>query len=424
MHAREASSLTLRRIVGIGLVFVIASIAWLILGGVTLARSEEQSAVLDERVGNLWGNEQQQAPPQLNAEWTTLEKVRDTRVEGDKTIEVDRLESLKHSEAVGISATRVDVDLHSDLRRKGLKWYSLYDVTFTGTWSYKHRLPNPTDLVVLFQFPDPAGVYDDFRFVIGGTDFAATATPQDGVVRASIPVRPDQELEITVAYKSRGRDSWAYVPARGTSVLKDFVLDLRTDFAEIDFPARSLSPSTKTPNGSGHHLSWRFSHVVTGQSIGMVTPQRIQPGELAGKLAFTAPISLGFFFAVILLLAALRNIDIHPINYLLLAGAFFAFHLLFAYTADRLPVEAAFALASTVSVALVVSYLRLVVSTRFAFREAALAQLIYLVGFSLAHFWSGFTGLTVTVLSIVTLACVMQLTGRVKWGAPAPVTQG
>lgn len=77
--------------------------------------------------------------------------------------------------------------------------------------------------------------------------------------------------------------------------------------------------------------------------------------------------------------------------------------------------EIAFALASAVSVALVVSYLRLVVSSRFAFVEAGLAQLVYLVGFSLAHFWEGLTGLTVTLLAVVTLAAVMQLTGRLNW---------
>jgi hypothetical protein len=66
-------------------------------------------------------------------------------------------------------------------------------------------------------------------------------------------------------------------------------------------------------------------------------------------------------------------------------------------------------------VVLVVSYLRLVVSTLFAFREAALAQLVYLVGFSLAHFWEGYTGITITLMAIVTLFVMMQLTGRVRW---------
>jgi inner membrane protein involved in colicin E2 resistance len=67
-----------------------------------------------------------------------------------------------------------------------------------------------------------------------------------------------------------------------------------------------------------------------------------------------------------------------------------------------------------------------VVSNRFAYVEAALAQLVYLVGFSLAHFWAGLTGLTVTLLAIVTLAAVMQLTGRLKWSEvlARPTTRG
>jgi inner membrane protein involved in colicin E2 resistance len=111
----------------------------------------------------------------------------------------------------------------------------------------------------------------------------------------------------------------------------------------------------------------------------------------------------------------MRKIDIHPINYLLLSGAFFAFHLLFGYMVDHLHVVTAFAISSAVSVILVTTYLRLVVSARFACVEAALAQLIYLVGFSMAHFWDGFTGLTVSVLSTLTLFLIMQMTGRVNW---------
>jgi len=98
-------------------------------------------------------------------------------------------------------------------------------------------------------------------------------------------------------------------------------------------------------------------------------------------------------------------------------AVFFAFNLLFGYTADRLPVEAAFLLSSAVSVGLVASYLRLVVGSRFAFLEAGLAQLLYQVGFSFAHFFDGYTGLSITVLVVVTLFFLMQLTGRLSWSA-------
>jgi len=98
-----------------------------------------------------------------------------------------------------------------------------------------------------------------------------------------------------------------------------------------------------------------------------------------------------------------------------LAAAFFAFHLLLAYLVDHISIHLAMVIASLVSIALVVSYLRLVVGARFATVEAGGAQLIYLVLFSYAFFWKGFTGLSITIISVVTLFAVMQATGRIRW---------
>jgi VIT1/CCC1 family predicted Fe2+/Mn2+ transporter len=41
---------------------------------------------------------------------------------------------------------------------------------------------------------------------------------------------------------------------------------------------------------------------------------------------------------------------------------------------------------------------------------------VFLVLFSYAFFFEGYTGLTVTIGAIVTLFALMQLTGRVDWG--------
>lgn len=222
-------------------------------------------------------------------------------------------------------------------------------------------------------------------------------------------------MKIKLAYKSRGLGSWHYRPTQGAARIRDFQLNMTTHFRDIDFPEHSLSPSARRATADGWKLSWHFDQIVTGFAVGMVTPQRVQPGELASALAYSAPISLFFYFLVIYVLATLRRIDLHPVNYFFIAGAFYAFHLLFAYAVDHLTIESTFVLCSVVSIALVASYLRLVVSASFALREAALAQLVYLIGFSLAHFWEGFTGLTVTVLAIITLFALMQLTGRVRW---------
>ena len=222
-------------------------------------------------------------------------------------------------------------------------------------------------------------------------------------------------MQVGLHYKSRGLDHWQYVQNSGGGALRDFSLRMTTNFDAIEFPEEALSPSSRTESANGTTLEWKFSNIITNRGIGMVMPQRIQPGELASKLAFTAPLSLFFFFLVIAILAKLEKLDVHPINYMFLAASFFSFHLLFAYTVDLLPLGPAFALASIVSVGMVTTYLRLVVSARFGFLKAGLAQLLYLVGFSAAHFLDGLTGLTVTVLSIATLFGMMLLTGRIKW---------
>jgi inner membrane protein involved in colicin E2 resistance len=251
----------------------------------------------------------------------------------------------------------------------------------------------------------------------------AEVFPENAAITVRRDVSAGDTLSFQVRYKSRGEGAWRYAPSTSAGTLRDFHLTMHTNFDEVDFPEGTMSPSTSTTDGNGRALSWHFDRIVTGYGIGMVMPTRIQPGELAASLAFSAPISLFFFFLIVAVLAKLRGLDIHPINYLFLGAAFFSFHLFFAYSVDRISPALAFGIASVISIGMVTAYLRLVVSDRFAFREAALAQLVYLVGFGLAHFLEGFTGLTLTLVSIATLFVVMMLTGRIKWSqtlAPNP----
>ena len=413
------------RILGIFVIFFMTSIGWLILGGVTTSRTRSQSSELRGEVADLWGSPQSQAAPNLNFAWVTERDVVRTERVGSEEKQVRERVAETQRKDVSPSSSQIAVDLHLDRRLKGLVWYALYDVGFDGTWTYVHKDATPGRLTLAFTFPDGRAIYDQFRFVVNDVDYAQTLRPTSGAVSMDIDVKPGQTVTLAVAYKSRGMSSWRYAPAAGVANLEDFRLAMTTDFAEIDFPEATMSPSAKERQGAGWALDWTFRQALSGRGIGMTMPNHIQPGELSSSLSFSAPISLFFFFLVIFVLATLRHIDIHPINYLFLGAAFLCFHLLFAYSVDHIPVATAFALASIVSLVLVVSYLRLVVSARFAFVEAGIAQLVYLIGFSLAHFWDGFTGLTVTVLSVATVFLLMQLTGRIRWSEvlarrPAP----
>jgi len=388
------------------------SIAWLVLGGVMQSRVGSSARDMSWRVEGLWGREQLQRAPTATS--TTAEQDPANPLATPLPTPLPTPLATPTTISLPPTSSAIDVELQLDQRLKGLRWFSLYDVGFDGKWTFKNELDVPSMLHVVFPLPDPQGVYDDVRFIVNGE--SVEVVPDQGQLVHDRLVEPGETLDLEVGYASRGMDNWRYEPATGgVSVLRDFSLRMHTNFADVDFPDGTLSPSTRTPDGEGEHLTWSFSRIVTGAGIGMATPARVQPGELAAALSFSAPISLGFFFLVIAVLARLRKLDIHPINYVGIGGAFFAFHLLFSYSVDHLHVAAAFALASVASVVMVTAYLRLVVSARFAFIESAAAQLIYLVGFSLAHFLEGFTGLMVTVLSVATLFLLMMLTGRIQW---------
>ncbi len=216
-------------------------------------------------------------------------------------------------------------------------------------------------------------------------------------------------------YRSQGLESWRYRFGDGVAQVRNFQLKLTTNFRDIDFPDNTLSPALKQETENGWELTWVSKNFLSGFEIGMILPEKLQPGPLAGRISYFAPVSLLFFFFIMFMITAMRGIDLHPMNYFFLACAFFSFHLLLAYLVDHISIHVAFVLCSVVSMALVISYLRLVVGMRFAAVEAGSAQLIYLVLFSYAFFFKGFSGLAVTIGSIITLFAVMQLTGRIRW---------
>ena len=164
----------------------------------------------------------------------------------------------------------------------------------------------------------------------------------------------------------------------------------------------------------GWRGEWKFDRLIAGMSIAIELPQRTNPGPLASRITFFAPVGLLFFFFVVAVRAAAVKEHMHPLNYFFLGCAFFAFHLLFAYLVDHLAIAPALVIASATSVFLVASYARLFLSARFVYVDMVVAQLLYLVLFSTSFLWKGYTGLAITLGAVVTLFVMMQFTGRKK----------
>jgi inner membrane protein involved in colicin E2 resistance len=413
-----------KRIIAIAFIFISTSVAWAILGGTIFSRTYDSGSASYSRVASTWGTEQNQGPPQ--ASFITVTTKDEESIENGKKV-VKKIQNQEIT-ALPLEASTVKVGLDLEHRQKGLLWYSTYKVAFSGVYNFRNTSDKEQNVHFELSFPTANAIYDNLNLTVDGSP--VQVTNKDNAAITAAKVGAGKTVQFAVGYVSQGLNEWRYTFGSNVTQVRDFNLQMTTNFKDIDFPDNTLSPSEKTETSDGWDLRWNYKNLLSGYQIAMSMPEKLQPGPLAGKISFFAPVSLFFFFFLMLIITTLRGIELHPMNYFFLAAAFFSFHLLLAYLVDHVSIHASFAISSAVSIFLVVSYLRLVVGIGFASREAAVAQFIYLVMFSYAFFLKGFTGLAITIGSILTLFVVMQVTGRIRWnerfsmkGAGEPTTE-
>jgi len=374
-----------KRLVAIGFIFACTSAAWIILGSTVYFRTNSSDDHLRGRVQSVWGTPQVQLAPR--AEFG--------------------------GQVASPAASDINVDLQLEHRRKGLLWYSTYKVGFLGDYEFRNPLGVAQTMRLTLELPAAQAVYDDLQFAVNG----ASITPVTAKDRAyvDVDVAAGEVAKLHVGYRSQGLESWRYKFGKDINAVSNFHLRMATNFKDIDFPDNTLAPLEKHESPTGWQLDWTYKNLLSGYEIALAMPEKAQPGPLASQISFFAPVSLFFFFFLIYVITTMQGRELHPMNYFFLACAFFAFHLLLAYLVDHVDIFVSFGIAAAVSVFLVVSYLRIVAGPQFAIREAALTQFVYLILFSAAFFFRGFTGLTITIGSILTLFIVMQLTARVSW---------
>ncbi len=386
--------MTLKRLAAIGFIFACTAAAWWILSATIFARTYKTGALLRGQVESVWGSQQKQKPPRVQV-----------RLTGPDGKQVCRRLPLERTDA------RVQLDL--DHRQKGLLWFSTYRTAFEAEYAFRNDGPEAVAGEFRFELPATRAVYDDLAVYRNAAPL--TLRNNGKTVDADLSLAAGETATVRVTYKSQGLDRWQYEFGEGAKQVKSFQCRVKTNFEKVDFPENTLSPTSKRETGGGWELEWKYRNLVSGVPIAIGMPEHTQPGPLAGEISSFAPVSLFFFFFLMVMLTTMKGVELHPMNYFFLACAFFAFHLLLAYLVDHISIHVAFVICSAVSIALVVSYLRLVAGLRFAVVEAGLTQFAYLVLFSYAFFFPGYTGLAVTVGAIVTLFLVMQWTGRVKW---------
>jgi hypothetical protein len=380
------------RLFAIAIIFLCTAVGWFILGQAITWRTTDKSSGFDASIAKGWGPPMAQAHP-------VIYYASPASADGKQRIQP--------------VASDVRVMLKYEPKRRGLLRYRTYVVDFAADYRVENPTPITQTLYVNFQFPAKDTSYENFSFQVGDNLSTSAVAAAAGITEA-VTLAPGESATVKAAYRSRGVDRWDYSFGQANRI-RNFTLTMVTNFRNIDFPGGTGSPGDRKSEEAGWRLVWEFPDVIGAQGIGMAMPSVLNPGPVAARITFFAPVSLLFFFTVLLILGAVRGVNFHPMNYFFFAAGFFAFQLLFAYLVDLIPLHIAFIISSIVSLSLVAGYIRALSGAAFA-RLAAAAQLAYLVLFSYSFFFDGLTGLTITIGAIVTLALLMYVTAKIDWG--------
>ncbi|MDT0631650.1 inner membrane CreD family protein [Rubrivirga sp. S365] len=432
----------IKRLLAIAFIFLCCSLAWVFLGSTVVHRTQASDSAVRSDVGEMWGGPQVQRAPSF----ARLDDVTgvETRTEptgepdGSTRTVTERVTRTVRT-AAPLQSSDVTADLDLEQRQRGLLWVPTYAVRFDGSYRVQNDGDEAGRFAFAFPLPDRSPVVTDLALDVDGG--AVEVDAAGGALGHEVELEPGESAVFRVRYGSQGVETWRYALSSGGAVVsnetdrygepapprpaaaggvataRDVRLVVTTDADGIDFPAGTLAPTAKARDGGGWRLVWDYGTLVASADLGVALPQRLNPGPWVSRVTFFAPVSLFLFFFAVFVLSLLRGVRLHPMHYFFLGAACFAFHLLLAYLVDVVSVGAAMVVASAVSLALVVSYVRLVAGLRFALVEVGGAQAVYLVAFAATFFLEGFTGLAITLLSVATLFVTMQATGRLDWEA-------
>ncbi|MFC1498341.1 inner membrane CreD family protein [Verrucomicrobiota bacterium] len=385
--------MSIKRIVAVGFIFFMACVGWWILGIATAVRSTDFTSRLGYKVENLWGTNLEQEAPSAAAE-----------IPG-----TDQMRWLMPSKS------DIKVEINTDYRKKGLIWYSTYICSFDGTYTISNTEEVGQKIRLHFNFPSKKATYDDFFISIDGEPLLSPINTEEGLGEI-IELAPGASKRFHIAYKTRGMREWHYKMAPNVGRVKNFHMEVTTNFKDIDYTDGSLSPMLPEETTNGMVATWSAADLITNQEIGIIIPEKLNPGPLTSRITFFAPVCLLFFFVLVGTINILYKVNIHPMHYLFVAAGFFAFHLLLAYMVGKINnVHVSFIICAVISVALVTSYLSAALKGKFPWKIAVAGQLFFLVLFSYSFFLKGATGLTVAIGSVVTLAILMRVTAHIDW---------
>jgi inner membrane protein len=258
-------------------------------------------------------------------------------------------------------------------------------------------------------------------------------------VRGLTPLAPDSAAPIPFAVDLTlaGSDALRFLPTgKATSV------QLGASWPDPGFSGAFL-PTSRNTTADGFQARWQVSYLArafphawlegtvdrttmlyqrTNSTFGVSFVQTVDHYQKIDRALKYGLLFVLLTFTVFLLWELLRNLRLHPMQYLLIGAALVVFYLLLLSLAEHMPFALAYGIAAGATIALVAGYSASVLSTgvRGALGIGAWLSALYGVLFVLLQL-EDVALLVGSVFVFLMLALVMFLTRRIDWsGARVP----
>ncbi len=392
------------------LFFIFAfSVAAVVIGLRIDDRHESSYSKNRKSVEDIWGGGVIQNPPAFFE-----------RTVGRRTVVTDDNKKVEEDYYVdnilSMADHKVNVNIQSSIREKGLLKFAGYRAVFKGEYRVKNTYNTGKTFYFNFSLPENAGNISGFTATLNGEKISQDKNLADGLDWKGV-LSPGQEMVFKLEYTANGTRVYRYSLGNNKLEIENFSFELITDFGDYMIPERAMVPGTVAADSQKTKLSWQNQKLITGQDIALEFIIPGNYGETAYRLFYYSPLAMALFIMLLLVFSVAKEIKLHPMHYLFLITGFFIFYLLASYLITYVPIIPGIMISVLVSTGIMLYYASMLKKGTVFIQAVAMGSVIFQWIFSIAFFFPAHTGFTITIASILAFIVLMKQTASVEWNS-------
>jgi hypothetical protein len=307
----------------------------------------------------------------------------------------------------------VEVQAQMNYRKRGLRYFSGFDFTFSAQYELRNREDHDIDVAFIFPIEvDKSQVLlSDLTFLVNGREAALDLGEARNRLVWTGRVPRGEAAQFAIRYRARGLQSLQYkldpaLPARDVRVRIGVV-----GGSNFDYPEGVLSAGAVQEQPDAVTLEWKFGSLESGVNLGVVLPSVRSFDRIIATMAHRAWFFFGAFVLLVGALAARHRRPLRTYDAYLLAAAFAFTFILLAYLAAFMNFYLAYAVSTLLMGTVVTAALRAHFPRERAWVLAGpwLATAVIPTG---AVILQGYTGLIYTLELLAALLVLLTLSTR------------